>query len=142
MIQIYAQFPFFRRGSGNVSPPHFVYNFSRNISPCYILLNDLISLPLPLEVLGNMCITVVCFPSCDIINLNLNLLLIKPLFYMTGNSRQKFKYFENQKSFQGEIRSIFHHFKRLSVAKNWVYKNLQVYSFFVNLTLDCLLAPS
>ena len=37
---------------------------------------------------------------------------------MTKKSRQKFKYLENEKSFYGEIKSIFHYFKGLSVAKN------------------------
>ena len=29
---------------------------------------------------------------------------------MTKKSRQKFKYVENEKSFQGEIKGIFYHF--------------------------------
>ena len=33
--------------------------------------------------------------------------------YMTKKSRQKFEYLENEKSFSGEIKSIFHQFKRL-----------------------------
>ena len=37
---------------------------------------------------------------------------------MTKNSGQKLKYLENEKSFQREIKSIFHHFKGLSVARN------------------------
>ena len=36
--------------------------------------------------------------------------LIKPFFYMTKKSRQNLKYLENEISFQGEIKSIFHHF--------------------------------
>ena len=31
---------------------------------------------------------------------------------MNKNSRQKFKYFENEKSFSGEIKSILYHFKK------------------------------
>ena len=53
-----------------------------------------------LEILGNMCIATVCFPYCDTINFEINLvLLIKPFFYMTKRSGQKFKYLENEKSF-------------------------------------------
>ena len=33
-------------------------------------------------------------------------------------SKQKFKYRENEKSSSGKIKSIFHHFKVLSVDKN------------------------
>ena len=36
--------------------------------------------------------------------------LIKPFRYMTKKWRQKLKYLENEKSFWGEIKSIFHHF--------------------------------
>ena len=43
-----------------------------------------------------MCIAIVCFPCCDV---------------MTKRSRQKLKYTENEKSFYGEIKSIFHHLK-------------------------------
>ena len=39
---------------------------------------------------------------------------------MTKKSRQKLKYLENEKSFLGEIKSIFHHFKAHSVAKNYL----------------------
>ena len=37
---------------------------------------------------------------------------------MTKKSREKLKYPENEKSFLGEIKSIFHNFKGLSIAKN------------------------
>ena len=37
---------------------------------------------------------------------------------MAKKSRQKSKYLENEKSFRLEIKSIFHHFKGLSVAKH------------------------
>ena len=36
--------------------------------------------------------------------------LIKPFFYLTEKLRQEFKYLENEKSFQDEIKSIFHYF--------------------------------
>ena len=50
---------------------------------------------------------------------NYNLIfLIKPVFFMAKKSRQNFKYLKNKKSFQGDVKSIFHHFKRLLVAKN------------------------
>ena len=37
---------------------------------------------------------------------------------MTKKSKQKLKYFENEKSFRGEINSIFISFRGLSVSKN------------------------
>ena len=55
-----------------------------------------------------MYIAIVCFPGCDIINFEINLIfLIKSFFYMTEKSRQKFKHVENEKSFSGEIKIIF-----------------------------------
>ena len=37
---------------------------------------------------------------------------------MSKKSRQKFKYFENEKRFQDEINSIFHHFLRAVIEGN------------------------
>ena len=68
-------------------------------------------LPLLFEILGNMCIAIVCYPGCDVMDFEINLIiLIKPFFYMRKKSRQKLRYLENEKSFFGEIKSIFHHF--------------------------------
>ena len=70
---------------------------------CHILLTDEISLSDYLYVLryyGNMYIAIVCFPGCDAINFEINLVsLIKTFFYMVKKSRQKFKYLDNKKSF-------------------------------------------
>ena len=98
--------------------------FQEKYFSCYTLLTDQISnfiiwLLLLLEILGNMCIAIVYFPGCDVINFEISLIfLFKPLFYMTKISRQKFTYLENEKSFRGEIKSIFVIFKGLSVVKN------------------------
>ena len=74
---------------------------------------------LVLETLGNMFVAIVCFTGCDVIKFEINLsFLIKSFFYMTKRSRQKFKYLENEKSFSGEIESIFHNFKGFLVVKN------------------------
>ena len=62
-----------------------------------------------------MYIAIVCFTGCDIVNFEIDVIfLIRPLFYMTKNLRQKFKYLENEKSFSGQIKNIF---KGLSIAK-------------------------
>ena len=64
---------------------YFVYDFSRKMS-----LKDFIAcLCLLLEILGGMCIAIVCFPVCEAINFEINLVfLIQPFFYMTKTSRQ------------------------------------------------------
>ena len=57
-----------------------------------------------------MCIKIVCFPECDVINFGINLtFVIKPFLYMSKKIRQKLKYIENEKKFKVEIKSIFHH---------------------------------
>ena len=69
-------------------------------------------MPLLLEILGNICITIVCYPGSDVIKFEVNLIfLIKPFWYTTKKSRQKLRrYLENKKSIWGETKSIFRHF--------------------------------
>ena len=66
----------------------------------YYWSNFIVWLPLVLDILGNMCIAIVCFPGCDLINFEINLIfLIKQFFYRTKMLRLKFKDIENEKSF-------------------------------------------
>ena len=106
-------FDFLEKALGIASPAQFLYDFSRKINSYYILLtekNFIVRLPLLLGLLGNTYIAIDCFPGCDVINFEINLAsLIKPFLYMAKKSRQKFKYLENEKSFQ-KTKSIFHHF--------------------------------
>ena len=47
-----------------------------------------------------MCIAIVCQTGCNVVDFEINLIFqIKPFFYMTKKSRQKFEYLENEKSF-------------------------------------------
>ena len=47
-----------------------------------------------------MCVAIVYYPGSDVTNFKTKLIfLIKPFFYMTKKSRQKFEYIENEKSF-------------------------------------------
>ena len=96
-------FDFLEKGLEIVSPPHSVYDFSRKMFLMLYSINCpkfIVWLPLLLEILGNMCISIVSFPGCDVICFVNNLIfLIKPFFYMTKKSRQKFKYLENEKGF-------------------------------------------
>ena len=58
---------------------HFVYVFSR-FSFYVNWRNFIVWLPLLLEILGNMCIIIVCFPVCDVINSELTLAFISSRF--------------------------------------------------------------
>ena len=72
---------------GIVSQPHFVRDFSRKMFLMFYCINWsnlIVLLPLLLEILSNMCIAIVCFPGCQVINIEINLVIwSKPFFYMT-----------------------------------------------------------
>ena len=52
------------------------------------------------EILDIIRTAVICFPDCDVINFEINLIFrIKSFFCKTKKSRQKSKYLENEKSF-------------------------------------------
>ena len=66
-----------------------------------------------------MCIAFACEPGCDVMNFEVNLIfLIKPFFVHDQKVMTKLKYLENEKTFQDEIKSIFHHFLRASHQAN------------------------
>ena len=56
-----------------------------------------------------MCIAIVSSVMLKIFEINL-IFLIKLFFCMTKKLKQKFKYFENEKSVRDEIKSTFRHF--------------------------------
>ena len=77
-------FNFLDKGLGIVSLAHFVYDFSTKM----FLMLDCINWPkfiawlrLLLEILGNMCIAIACYPGCDVMDFEINLtFLIQPFF--------------------------------------------------------------
>ena len=47
-----------------------------------------------------MCIAIVCYPGCDVMDCEINLIfLIEPFFLHDKKSWQKLEYLENEKSF-------------------------------------------
>ena len=77
-------FDFLKKGLGIVSPAHFVYDFSTKM---FLLLysinwpNFIAWLSLLLEILSNMCIAIVCYPGCDVMDFEIPLIiLIEPFF--------------------------------------------------------------
>ena len=86
---------FFKKkgGLGLVSLSHFLHDFWRKIFlTLYAIkwLNLIAWLPLLLEILGNMCIIITCFPVCDVIKFEITFsFLIKPFSYMTKASEQR-----------------------------------------------------
>ena len=105
-LEICSILMFYKKGLCMVSPPYFVRDFLRKM---FLMLysiswpNFTAWLPLLLEILDNRCISIVFYPGWDVINFEINLYyLIKPFFYMTKKSRQKFQYLENEKNLQGK----------------------------------------
>ena len=93
---------FIEKGLDIVCPTHLVKHFSRKI---FLILysinrpNIIVSLGLVLEMLGNMCITNICLPGCDVMNFEINIFLIRPFFCITKKSGQNLKYLKNEKTF-------------------------------------------
>ena len=54
-------------------------------------------LTLRLEILGNMCIVIICCPLCNAINFEINLsFFVKPSSYMTKKAMTKIKYLKTE----------------------------------------------
>ena len=97
-------FDFLEKGLGIASPTHFMYDFSRKmfIMLCYVNWTNFITwLLLLLEILGNKCIAIVCFPGCDVINFQTNLIfLIEPFFYMIKKSDKNWNILGTKRAFK------------------------------------------
>ena len=75
--------------------PHFLHDFWRKVFlTLYSInwLNYIVWLYLIIEILGNICIVIGCYPACDVINFRINFsFLIKSFSFMTKNVGQKCK---------------------------------------------------
>ena len=78
----------------------------------------------------------------DVINFESNFIfLIKAVFSMTKNSRQKLKYLENKKSFYDEMKGIFHNFQLASICqklpRTWEF-TFKILSFLKHYKAFCI----
>ena len=107
-------FDILNKGVRIVSAAHFVYDFSTIMFVKLYSINwpnFIVSLPLLLEILGNMGIAIVCWSGCDVLDFKNNLfVLIKPFLYMTKKVKTKTEISWERKELLGEIKNIFHHF--------------------------------
>ena len=78
------KFDYLDKGLGIVFPAHFVHDF---LTKMFFMLystnwpNFIAWLLLLFEILGNMCIAIVYYPGCDVMDFEINLIfLIKPFF--------------------------------------------------------------
>ena len=78
-------FEFLNKGQRIVFLAHFVYDFSRKM---FLMLysinwpNFIAWLCLLLEILGNMCIGIVCVPGCDVMDFDINLIFQIESFFL------------------------------------------------------------
>ena len=76
-------FDFLDKGQGIVSPAHFVYDF---LTEMFLMLysinypNFIACFSLFLGILGNMCIAIVCYPCCDVMDFEVNLIFLTEPF--------------------------------------------------------------
>ena len=62
-------FDFLEKDVAIVSTPYFVHDFSRKMVLIWYSIdwpNFIVWLPLLLEILGNICVAIACFTSCDV----------------------------------------------------------------------------
>ena len=74
---------YFQKGLGLASPPHFVYDFLRKIFLVLSLNWPIfhVWLPLLLDIMGNICIVIICCPVCDVIIFEINQSLLSSRFF-------------------------------------------------------------
>ena len=80
-------FDFLEKDLGPASPLQYAHDFQKKIFLMSYFINCpnfTVWLPLLLEIYGNMCILIICFPVYDVINLSF---LIRPFSYMTKEMR-------------------------------------------------------
>ena len=88
--------------------------------------NFIVWLPVRLKILGNMCITFICLPGCDVINFKIGYILLIKQFSMqkirqknqNKKSRQKLNILRTKRAFEVKWKAFFIIFKELSVTKN------------------------
>ena len=77
--------------------------------------NFIVWSPLLLEILGNMCIALVCFPGCDVINFEINFIFSSNRFSTWPKSQnKKLNIFGAKRAFKVKWKAFFSIFKALS----------------------------
>ena len=97
-------FYFLKKDLGIVSTSHFVHDFPKKMFCKLYSINCpgfTAWLVLLRKILVNICIAIVCWPGCDVIDFEINLIfLIKSFFYMTKKSRQNWISWEQKEFFR------------------------------------------
>ena len=108
-----VNFDFLEKGLGIVSPPHLVCHFPKKMFLMLYFINwsnFIVWLLLLLEIFGNMCMVIVCFPGCDVMNFEINLILLINILIILRKKRV----------LKVKLKAFFIILKVLSVAKNFL----------------------
>ena len=85
-------FDFSRKDLRLASLPHFVYNFWRKMFFMVYSINwanFIVWLSLLREILGNICLVIICCPVYDVINVEINCpFFTKPFFYISKSQEK------------------------------------------------------
>ena len=98
--EIFSTLIFIKEYGTSFSTTICLWFFKKNIAHVifYYLKNFIVWLSLLLEILGDMCIAILCCLVCDAINFEINhSFLIKPFFYITKKPRHKNKISQERK---------------------------------------------
>ena len=118
MIQKYAQIWFVIKRSGNsFSTKFYGWLFKRISHHIFDSINSpnfIVWFPSLLEILGNICIAVICYPVCDVRTFEIKLsFLIKPFFYVTKTSGQNVNHLRTKRVLNMKWKVFFITFKGL-----------------------------
>ena len=124
------------KGLGIVSPPYFWCAFTRKmfLILCSISwLNFIVWLPLLFEVLGNMCIAIVCFPGCEVINFKIDLIFLWNRFSTWPQFKTKiWKSLERKEILRWNKKYLLSFLKSFQMSK--IVSEFRVHLFNVNVT--------
>ena len=131
------KFDFLEKGLWRAFTPHFAHDFSRKI----FLVLFFINLPnfiawlfLRLEMLGNICIIIICCTVCEIISFEINLSFpIKPFSYVTRKSGWKCKFWRSESVLIfRKVRVQEVKFRLFTYIQDW--PSYRIYQIFVSYT--------
>ena len=114
-------FDFLEKSMGIVIPPSTEYDSLRKMFNMLHSINwsdFIVWLPLLLEMLGNMFVVIVCFPGCDVVIFEINLVSNQAVFTWPKNQDKNLNILGGKELLKWDKKLFFIIFKGLSVAKN------------------------
>ena len=116
-------FDFLDQDLGIDLAPHFVYDFSTRMSLMLHSIswpNFIAWFPLLFEILGNMCIAIVCYPGCEVMDFEINFIfLIEPFFVHDQKAMTKTNILRTKRAFKVKLKAFWKSFKWSKALKHF-----------------------